>query len=315
MSKSRPVINPAQYGVSFSIAPCGHYGIEPRKTLQWLLEQGFRRFRLMSYWDLHEKEQGEYDFSQLDWQIELVEKAGGAVSLCLGVKQPRWPEYHWPAWALRLPAEERKTALLQYVTQVVQRYKGHRCIVQYQLENEALLQGFGENIIIDRRRLRGEFDMVKEMDRSRPVAMSTSNGWGIPVRRPRPDAVGFSFYPIIYKGGKYHTTIQKPWLHRLRKTLIRLLLHRPVFIHELQCEPWGPTAIWKMSLAEQDKSMSPEHIRRNIATARSIQAYPIDLWGGEWWYWRTQNGDDSIIKAVQQALAEHQVSAIRRNVV
>jgi hypothetical protein len=59
-----------------------------------------------------------------------------------------------------------------------------------------------------------------------------------------------------------------------------------------------------MPAAEQDKSMSPAHITKNIGLAQKIFAEPIDLWGGEWWYWRHKQGDDSIWKAVQQAIAE-----------
>lgn len=77
---------------------------------------------------------------------------------------------------------------------------------------------------------------------------------------------------------------------------------RPVFIHELQCEPWGPTAIWKMSKDEQYKSMSPTQIQHNIAAAKAINAYPIDLWGAEWWYWRHLHGDNTIWQAVSEAV-------------
>ena len=38
------------------------------------------------------------------------------------------------------------------------------------------------------------------------------------------------------------------------------------------------------------------------AAARSIGAFPIDLWGSEWWYWRHLQGDDAIQAAVYQAI-------------
>jgi hypothetical protein len=57
-----------------------------------------------------------------------------------------------------------------------------------------------------------------------------------------------------------------------------------------------------MPVAEQDKSMSPEYIKENIRLAKAIKAPPIDFWGGEWWYWRSQQGDDTIIQSVTQAL-------------
>jgi hypothetical protein len=297
----QPVIDPSRYGVSFSLKQCRNFGLDPNQCLQWLLDAGWRRFRLMSYWNEHEVEQGQYDFSRLDEQVRQITKAGGVISLCLGVKQPRWPEYHWPKWALGLSKLERQTALLRYVETVMERYKGESSIISWQLENEALLQGFGSDIDIDRSRLRSEYQLVKQLDTSRPVAMSTSNGWGIPLRRPRPDMVGFSFYPVMHKNGAYHHTIQKPWLHRVRK----LLIPQPVFVHELQCEPWGPTAIWKMSRDVQDESMSPTQISSNISEAKQIRAYPIDFWGAEWWYWRLHtHHDPSIWDAVRNLLSD-----------
>lgn len=303
MAMSKLIIDPQKYGVSFSLKQCRNFDVDAKKCLDWLLKNGWRRFRLMSYWDEHEVEQGKCDFSELDWQLDHVAKVGGVVTLCLGAKQPRWPEYHWPNWALKLTPEERTSALLSYLEQVIQHVKYRREIISYQLENEALLQGFGEKIQIDRRRLRAEFALVKKLDPSRPVIMSTSNGWGVPLRKPIPHEVGFSLYTIMWQRGRYRKTIQKPWLHRIRAFYIRRVLRRPVFIHELQCEPWGPKAIWEMSPAEQAKSMSSETIKANILAAKMIGVYPIDLWGAEWWYWCLIKENKSISTNVHTALS------------
>lgn len=156
--------------------------------------------------------------------------------------------------------------------------------------------GFGEKIEISRTRLQREYRLLKQLDYARPIIMSTSNGWGVPVRAPRPDVVGFSYYLRVYKRGKYRNTIQSPWLHALR----RLFIWKPVFIHELQLEPWGPKAIWEMDLTEQTKSMNLEQITYNIREAKRTGLYPIDLWGAEWWYWRKEQGDDSVWLTVKE---------------
>jgi hypothetical protein len=296
------MIDPSRYGISFSLKQCRNFDLDPHATLDWLLAQGWRRFRLMSYWDEHETERGTYDFSELDWQLTTIALAGGTVTLSVGAKQPRWPEYHWPTWAWEASKPDRDAALLRYISYVVERYRHSDCITSYQLENEALLQGFGERIEIDRSRLRREYACIKALDPTRPIAMSTSNGWGVPLRRPLPDRVGFSYYPIMYANGAYHRTIQRPWLHRIRRSIIHVVLGKPVFIHELQCEPWGPTAIWNMDVPQQAISMGPQQIRRNIALARRIKTYPIDLWGAEWWYWRYLQGDSAPWQAVAESL-------------
>lgn len=296
------MIDPQAFGISFSSKQCRAFGIDEADTLKWLLAQGWRRFRLMSYWNEHEKQPGQYDFASLDAQLKLIAAAGGTVTLCLGARQPRWPENHWPDWAWQAGKQERSAALLTYLRVVVNRYKDTSCIVSYQLENEALLENFGRRPEVDRARLREEFALIKQLDPSRPVIMTTSTSWGIPVRQPIPDLVGFSYYRILYGKHGYSKAFHFPMLHRARKWLIWQLLNRHTFIHELQLEPWGPAAIWKMSSEEQDKSMSPAIIRRNIELARRVKVPPIDLWGAEWWYWRYMHGDDSIWQAVVKAI-------------
>jgi hypothetical protein len=306
MTISNSPIDPQKFGVSFSIKQCRNFGINPKETLSWLIEEaGFRRFRLMSYWNEHEKKQGEYDFTELDWQVKMAEENGCLISLCLGARQPRWPENHWPDWAWKGPKQWRTEELLSYIKEVVERYKGRDVITSYQLENEALLESFGRRPEVDRKRLRQEYKLIKKLDPSKPVIMTTSTSWGIPFRRPIPDIVGFSYYRILYGGGKYHHAFHFPKLDRVRALGIRLHHRKPSFIHELQLEPWGPTAIWKMTIPEQDKSMSPAHIQKNIRLARKTKLYPIDLWGGEWWYWRLkQIHDPSIWLVVQKELSK-----------
>lgn len=301
------MIDPARFGVSFSLKQCRNFGIGQSSTLGWLLyEAGFRRFRLMSYWDEHEPSRGHYDFAALDEQIAQISRAGGIITLCLGSRQPRWPENHWPAWAWALSPGERSAALMTYIEVVVRRYKQQGAISSYQLENEALLKNFGTRPEIDRARLVREFALVKQLDSGRPVIMTTSTSWGVPLRPPIPDIVGFSFYHVYFNGQRQR--YQRAGghyvrLHQWRAQLIWLLWHRPSFIHELQLEPWAPHAIWEVTRTEQDKSMGPDMIRHSVALGAATKLYPIDLWGGEWWYWRLKHDHDPAIwEAVRESI-------------
>ena len=302
------IVNPKKFGVSFSAKQCRKFGIDSEATLDWLInEAGFRRFRLMSYWDEIEAEEGTYNFAELDRQIKQVSDAGGKVTLALGARQPRWPENHWPQWAWEMDKSDRSIALMHFIHEVINRYKDEKCVVSYQLENEALLKNFGRRAEIDRARLREEFELIKQLDPQRPIIMSTSTSWGIPVRQPIPDIVGFSYYQIVYnyKQRKYTTAFHNPPLHKFRAFLIKLIHRKPVFIHELQLEPWGPRDIWEMTREQQDESMSPAQIHKNVSLAKRVGHYPIDLWGGEWWYWRTNElNDSSTWNAVKQAITD-----------
>lgn len=275
-----------QYGVSFSVKQCRNFGLNQEAVLKALIKDlGIRRFRLMSYWDEHEPQQGVYDFTSLDRQMDIIEAAGGTVSLCLGARQPRWPENHWPEWAWNLPKPERDAAVLRYIEKVIERYEHRPVIVSYQLENEALLGSFGTRSEVDRNRLKMEYFWVKQLDSLRPVIMTTSTSWGIPMRDPVPDVIGFSYYQVLFNNGSYGRSFHRPWLDRLRARLIKLLHGRPSFIHELQAEPWGPKNIWEMDLDEQFKSMSLQQLQENLRQAQATKLDTIDLWGAEWWYW------------------------------
>lgn len=297
-----------QIGASLSIKQCRQFRLRPLQVMSWAVKQlGIRRFRLMSYWDEHEPKPGTYDFAALDRQIKLAQKLDVRVSLCLGVRQPRWPENHWPEWAWQLPKADQDRALLAYVEQVVRRYRSYDCIVSWQLENEALLTSFGERSGFDRKRLRDEFALIKSLD-DRPVIMTTSTSWGIPLRRPIPDIVGFSYYNVVFNKGRYRRSIFQPWIFKLRAGLIKLMWRRPSFIHELQAEPWGPKNIWEMPIIEQNKSMSSRQLEQNLRLASSTKLFPIDLWGLEWWYWRSQQGDRALVATVRSFVRPKQQS-------
>lgn len=297
------MISPTRYGVSFSIKRCSNFKIDPKKTLGWLIhDMGFRRFRLMSYWNENEKEPGAYDFSVLDRQIAAIAKVSGEITLCVGARQPRWPENHWPDWAWKLTKEQRSKALLAFITVTIERYLKHTVIVSWQLENEALLDSFGTRSEIDRSRLRQEYTLAQKIDAKRPIIMTTSTSWGIPLRSPIPDIIGFSLYNIVFNKDKYRRSLYFSTIFKFRAFLVKLIYKKPCFIHELQLEPWGPKAIWEMSVSEQNKSMNIQQIAKNLAIARSTKLYPIDLWGGEWWYWRMKHGDTSIAETVRQHL-------------
>lgn len=239
----------------------------------------------MSYWDIHEATQGKYDFKELDWQFAMAKRYGADISLAIGLRQPRWPESHWPAWAQKLPESDWQQALFTYIETVVMRYKDHPCLKSWQLENEAMLKTFGQNGNFDRSRLKREYALVKKLDPKHPVIMSTSDSWGMPFFGPRPDIYAFSIYRYFFDKGSYRHATRPPVFYRLRASFIRLLKWRPVFIHELQTEPWGPVATVNMPLQEQYKSIGYQQVVEAVTFARRTGLQPIDIWGLEWWYY------------------------------
>jgi hypothetical protein len=310
----KPVKDP-NYGVSFSYKYAQELGVDWKANYAALLDDlQIRNFRLMSYWDLHEGERGKFDFSTLDYQMDEAAKRGAKVSLSIGLRQPRWPECHQPGWAEALTEEttEWRQALYAYIEVVVTRYKTHPALLSYQLENEAVNNWFGTcKGAAPRDRLFEEVALVKKLDQSHPLWMSLSDQHGFPLKIPRPDAFGFSVYRTVYstqlpKPFQFYVTYPTPiWYHRARKALIENTIKEPIFIHELQIEPWCPQATVNCSPEEQDKSMSTRQIHKNFDFARKIGAEDIYTWGGEWWYWRmTKFNDPTPWETVRGELAK-----------
>ena len=301
-----PISNP-NYGVSFSAKRARELDLDPQSVLTELLDDlDFRSFRLMSYWDEHEKTRGKIDFSELDWQMDEVAKRGGKVTLGLGLRQPRWPECHQPAWAAKLTGNEWKQALYAYMELVVKRYENHPALESWQLENEAVNQWFGACDAPDVERLNEEFNLVKGWS-NKPIWMSLSDQHGYPVNPPTPDRFGFSVYRIVWNEkippSKTYMLYPTPtWYHLVRASIIKAYTGKSIFIHELQLEPWGSVDTKHLSIDEQNISMSTEQIKENILFARRINEKDIYVWGSEWWYWRRAHGDPSIWNAVKHEL-------------
>lgn len=262
-----------------------------------------RQFRLMSYWEDGEPTKGNYNFADLDWQMDEAAKRGAKVSLAIGLRQPRWPECHEPLWATQLGKSAWKQALYDYMQTVVKRYQHHPALESFQLENEALAWWFGDcREQPDAARINEEFTLVKSWT-DKPVWMSLSDQYGLSINKPIPDAYGYSLYLYVYNKvipGTYANPSPPIWFHRLRANILGSMHHKPFFLHELQLEPWGPREIKQLSEAEQNITMSPEQIRYNLQYARKIGFDQVYTWGSEWWYWRKTNGSEIVWETIRQ---------------
>ncbi|PID32003.1 hypothetical protein CR970_02775 [Candidatus Saccharibacteria bacterium] len=303
---------PLRYGMTFIPRYARQLGVDPQQTLDAMIyDLGLRQFRLVSYWNIHEAQQNVYDFSELDWQFEKINRAGGKVSLAIGLRQPRWPECHMPTWAERMTKPQWSAALKTYIRQVVERYKDNPALESYQLENEYFMKVFGDCPDHTRERLVDEFSLVKALDPKHPVIVSRSNNWvGVPLYAPLPDVVGISVYKRVWD-----TTITKryfeyplpPWFYASLGGIGKILTDRDLIIHELQSEAWLPPDGFSMNnpsdIPEQNKSLDAKRLRERLTYARDTGLREIYLWGGEWWYWRkTVAKDPTLWNAARQEL-------------
>lgn len=298
---------PLQMGATFIPSYAEELGLDPKQTMDSMInELGVKHFRLVSYWDKMEPVQDQYDFSTLDWQFRKAEAAGATVSLALGLRQPRWPECHWPQWAKDLNGQggpsvgQWQQQLEQFIGQVVNRYKSSPALSSYQLENEFFLEVFSpECTDYSRDRLISEFNLVKQIDPFHPIIMARSNNYGVPLGEPVPDIYGFSVYRRVWdnKTGRYFQYPLPPKWYAFHAGVQQIIHGKPSLLHELQAEAWPPNgqAIRNTSLEEQNKSINAERLADTFQFGIDTGFREIYLWGAEYWLYRKDKlGDPSL---------------------
>jgi hypothetical protein len=306
---SKPLI----MGTTFIPSYASSLGVNPKDAMDALIKDvGVRHFRLVSYWDQLEPEQGRYDFTELDWQMEKAEASGSKVTLGLGLRQPRWPECHMPSWAQNKPVDEWQPQLEKFIGQVVNRYKNSPSLDSYQLENEFFLKGFGNCTNFDRDRLVSEAKLVKKLDSKHPLIISRSNNAiGMPVGDPTPDEFGISIYKRVWDATLTHRYLEYPfpaWYYAFVAGLQKILTGKDMIIHELQAEAWPPNGkfMTEISLDEQNKSFNAERFESRVEFGKATGMREIYLWGSEYWYYRlVKLHDDSLWKVAKQTFHDN----------
>lgn len=302
-----------KYGVTFIPRYAESFGLSPEDTMQAIIDElGVRQFRLVSYWNDYEKTQGQYDFTELDWQFKKAEASNSKVSLAIGLRQPRWPECHMPTWAETMPMSEWSVHLKAYMGKVIDRYKDSPALESYQLENEFFMDVFGICPDHTRERLIDEYDFVKSKDGAHPIIVSRSNNWiGVPLYQPIPDQVGISVYKRVWDINltkRYFEYPMPAWFYAYLGGLGKILTGKDLMIHELQAEPWLPPGFDMNNPAdipEHNKSLNAERLRNRIEYGRATGMQEIYLWGVEYWYWRKAVANDPSLWNTAREAIEH----------
>jgi hypothetical protein len=303
---------PTNLGTTFVPAYAESLGLEPQQTMDALLNDlHVKHFRLVSYWDQIEPSEGNYDFSQLDWQFKKAEEHSATVTLSLGLRQPRWPECHMPAWALDEPKSVWQPQLERFMQVVIDRYKDSPSLASYQLENEYFLTAFGTCTDFSRDRLESEYGIVKRADPDHPVIISRSNNvLGLPLGDPRPDEFGVSIYKRVWSPiiGRYVEYPFPAWFYAFMAGSQKIVTGKDTIVHELQAEAWPPNgqSIMQTSLDEQNKSFDAQRFKDRIEYGKATGMHDIYVWGSEYWYYRLViMKDPSLWDVAKQAYAEN----------
>jgi hypothetical protein len=287
---------PTTLGVSFIPDYASYLGVDPQQTMDALIGQlQVKQFRLTSYWSDVETSPGQYNFTQLDWEFAKADAAHAKINLAVGLRQPRYPECHAPAfYDTSKPESQWYPALRAEMTAVIERYKNNPALSGYQIENEYFLKGFGSCNNTSRQRLIDETAMVRRLDPGHRIIIGRSNNdLGYPIGKPTPDVFSISVYQRVWDATVTHRYLQYPfpsWYYAFLAGWQKLATGHDMILGELQAEAWAPHSLnlLDISLAEQNKSFDAARLHSNLAFAKNTGMQTIDLWGAEYWYYRLQ---------------------------
>ena len=283
------------WGVDFSEDQARHLGLDSTETYSAIINDlGVKHIKIHINWNSIEKEQGMYDFSLLDSQVQEAKENDVQLILVIGMKTGRWPECHAPEWFNHVPEDKRQEEIISYITQIVERYKNNTAILYWQVENEPLLE-FGKcpqwYYQSDTTLLQAEVDAVRLLDPSRKIIISDSGELSTWTQAATiGDIVGVTMYRSSWNAtqktfGINPYTFLSPEFYSTKAAFIRSYYQKPVIGVELQAEPWASKSLPEASLAEQEKSMNLVLFKENIEFAKQAGLHTYYFWGAEWWYW------------------------------
>ncbi len=284
------------WGADFSALYAKQLGLDYQETLSAMINDlKIKEFRLSAHWSEIEKTEGNYDFSELDYQIEAIEKSDGKIILAVGKRLPRWPECHEPDWIKNEKLNIKNKKLLEYVEAVINRYKNNPAIWAWQVENEPFLWGFGECPLMDDEFLDEEISLVKRLDEIRPIILTDSGEFGRwQGVYKRTDIFGTTMYRVVESRflpvGNFEYPLGQDYFKIKAGIMESLFGKKPIINIELQAEPWLKKRPSEVPIEEQLSVFDIGQFRENIEYAEKVGFERNYLWGPEWWYWMKEKG-------------------------
>lgn len=289
------------YGVTFSNKYAEELGLDWKESYIKILDDlGVKNIRLVAYWDEVAPTKDTYDYSNIKWQLDEVEKRDLRVILVMGKKTLRWPECFQPDWFSDVNDASKKEAYqLSYINETVNQLKGYNSIKTWQVENEPFFPFGVCEEPITKEILEKEVNLVRSLD-SRPILIQDSGegGFWYPSYKLG-DYLGISmyrkiwydFWGVFFKRFIYFKYPLAYWTYKVKAGVLGVP-YQKIFVTELQAEPWGPSISSKLSEAEKNKSMSKTDFLSTITYAQKAGFKNLYFWGVEWWLWEKEQNDN-----------------------
>lgn len=280
--------------------------LDPIKSFNEIIALHFDVIRLGCYWDEIQTSQNSYTYSSIRGLLDICEKNNQKVVMTLGMKAPRWPEFYIPSCLKTNSPKEASSHVLNYLEKTVKELKNYSCIQYWQVENEPLNPVWPDQRCIRFDDLQQEVSLIRRLDSKRKIII---NLWGNETSLTKTfaqaekiaDIVGLDIY---YKQHVRHIfgldLYNSP---KLSDTSIKKLITdspKPVWITELQAEPWEKHT--EAYQADITKSMSPALFEDNFKKAVALNPEAILFWGSEYWLWKKAKGDTRYIDVAKTLL-------------
>lgn len=292
---NKPIPKNITYGVSFNTLYARELGLNEREVYDAILQDlDVKHLRLAAHWDLIEPEDDKWNFSEIDYQVNRAIAEGADIILGVGRRLPRWPECHTPSWAENLEWADQKEEIKEYIETVVNRYKGYKNIIYWQVENEPFLDVFAKEHCgkLDVDFLDEEIALVKSLDDRKILVTDSGNIGTWKGAYQRGDLFGTSVYVYLWNPevGPFKTFLPPSW-YRMKQTLMEWFYgDKEVLLIELSLEPWLLQPVVETPFEIQLERMNIDKFDEIIKYAKNTRFEKQYLWGAEWWYYMKSLG-------------------------
>lgn len=319
-------------GTTFSQLQCHYMQLDLKSTFRAICELGFDRIRLCAYWDDIERVENEFNFSTLDWLLDECDRHNIKVVLAVGMKVPRWPEFHFPQW---LQARhdvfgggqplDQNSAIAAHTLNFVQRVVDHArtapAITHWQVENEPFTRlAIAAGRHISAEFVRQEVELVRSGIAAHqklvltgsitlPVAQEATDTAALHENIQLADAVGVNVYTKVpIDNTFFYLEPLPPFWQTLRRWQTALTQNNTeAWVAEAQAEPWEANQLVAMGKPTYP-SATPKRTTNLVAALADVGFSTILLWGCEYWYWQKLNQRDQWWRTMQQLVRAERVS-------
>lgn len=311
-------------GATFSATNARWLGLDAEDALARVIELGLDPLRLCGYWDQPPDD--------LDWQLDQATRAGRQVALTIGMKAPRWPEFHLPPEhpldlhrggevGAHLPIA---LAAMAQAKAMVERFRDRSAIAWWQVENEPSNKSGPERWWISAKLVAQEVAVVRTLD-DRPVMLTAfghfsrivdessghricnlealaGRGSGVEpelleLLHPG-DVLGLDVYHSIGSRGAHIQHAGSPITYLERWRAETRACGVECWVTELQAEPWEAAGANQW----EPRSVAPEDVGDRLAEVRAAGAETVLLWGVEYWLAQAKRGNAAWLDAGRAAL-------------